>query len=83
MNTSSKLSTKGKGGSTSIADRLEVRLTNLEKKITNLVSLLSISECLSNPCQNGGICVDLYNGFQCNCPNNWQVSAKIIILISG
>ncbi|XP_029345463.1 cubilin isoform X3 [Acyrthosiphon pisum] len=72
MNTSSKLSTKGKGGSTSIADRLEVRLTNLEKKITNLVSLLSISECLSNPCQNGGICVDLYNGFQCNCPNNWQ-----------
>ncbi|XP_029345465.1 cubilin isoform X2 [Acyrthosiphon pisum] len=72
MNTSSKLSTKGKGGTTFAADRLEVRLTNLEKKITNLVSLLSISECLSNPCQNGGTCVDLYNGFQCNCPNNWQ-----------
>ncbi|XP_050435751.1 cubilin [Adelges cooleyi] len=49
-----------------------MRLSNLEKKVSNLVSLLSVSECLSNPCQNGGTCLDQYNGFQCNCPQNWQ-----------
>src|SRR5690606_21526552 len=27
-----------------------------------------INECASNPCRNGGQCVDLLNGFQCNCP---------------
>ncbi|XP_078487118.1 sushi, von Willebrand factor type A, EGF and pentraxin domain-containing protein 1-like isoform X4 [Ciona intestinalis] len=26
-----------------------------------------IDECLSNPCQNGGICTNLLNGYRCNC----------------
>ncbi|XP_050535178.1 cubilin [Daktulosphaira vitifoliae] len=52
--------------------KFEVRLFNLEKKVTNLINLLSVSECLSNPCLNGGTCLDQYNGFQCNCPQNWQ-----------
>ncbi|KAF0762933.1 cubilin, partial [Aphis craccivora] len=65
-------SNKRKGETTLNGARLSIRLTNLEKKVTNLVNLLSISECLSNPCQNGGTCIDLYNGFQCYCPNNWQ-----------
>ncbi|KAL5234243.1 hypothetical protein ACI65C_001653 [Semiaphis heraclei] len=63
---------KRKGDTTLNGARLGIRLTNLEKKVTNLINLLSISECLSNPCQNGGSCIDLYNGFQCNCPHNWQ-----------
>ncbi len=27
-----------------------------------------INECASNPCQNGGVCVDGINRFTCNCP---------------
>ena len=26
-----------------------------------------IAECASNPCQNGAVCSDLENGFQCTC----------------
>ena len=26
-----------------------------------------ILECVSSPCMNGGICLDLVNGFQCQC----------------
>ena len=26
-----------------------------------------IIECASNPCQNGATCVDLVNGYTCNC----------------
>lgn len=31
-----------------------------------------IDECASQPCQNGGICVDGKNSFTCNCPAAWQ-----------
>ncbi|VVC39263.1 EGF-like, conserved site,EGF-like calcium-binding domain,CUB domain,EGF domain,EGF-like calcium- [Cinara cedri] len=68
----STLPAKGKGGNIPATGKLRVRINNLEKRVTNLVNLLSISECSSNPCQNGGTCTDLYNGFQCNCPQNWQ-----------
>jgi hypothetical protein len=26
-----------------------------------------IDDCLSEPCQHGGTCTDLYNGFECTC----------------
>ena len=29
--------------------------------------LANINECASNPCENGGICVDLANMFSCSC----------------
>jgi hypothetical protein len=28
-----------------------------------------INECASTPCQNGGTCKDLVNGYQCTCPS--------------
>lgn len=36
--------------------------------------LLTQNECNSNPCRNGGTCVDRYNGFFCQCPPAWKVS---------
>ena len=27
-----------------------------------------IDDCESNPCQHGGTCTDLVNGFSCDCP---------------
>lgn len=27
----------------------------------------SIDECLSNPCLNGGLCVDQHNSYSCDC----------------
>jgi len=28
-----------------------------------------VDECASNPCQNGGVCIDALNGYTCtNCP---------------
>lgn len=44
----------------------------LEDKVNHLTELLSANECSSNPCRNGGTCVDTYNGYMCNCPSNWE-----------
>uniref|UniRef100_A0A3P8T549 Fibulin 7 n=1 Tax=Amphiprion percula TaxID=161767 RepID=A0A3P8T549_AMPPE len=33
-----------------------------------------ISECTSNPCQNGGTCVEGVNQYKCTCPQNWSGS---------
>ena len=32
-----------------------------------MVFLVDINECESNPCQNGGICTDVVNGYTCKC----------------
>ncbi|KAG1661332.1 Cubilin [Nymphon striatum] len=37
-------------------------------------NLLTKNECNSNPCLNGGTCVDVFNGFLCKCPANWMGS---------
>lgn len=31
-----------------------------------------INECLSQPCQNGGTCIDLVNTYKCSCPRGTQ-----------
>ncbi|KAL5010260.1 hypothetical protein ScPMuIL_012565 [Solemya velum] len=52
--------------------RLNSRLRNLRRQVTALRRLLRNNECQSNPCRNGGTCVDMYNGFICRCPAAWK-----------
>lgn len=32
----------------------------------------NINDCISNPCRNGGTCIDKVNSFQCFCPDGWE-----------
>lgn len=34
--------------------------------------MLDINECSSNPCWNNGSCIDLVNGYVCECPAPWK-----------
>lgn len=54
--------------------RFNRRITNLARAVRTMKLLLIKNECASNPCQNGGSCLDIYNGFICQCPNGWEVS---------
>ncbi|XP_078037937.1 cubilin [Augochlora pura] len=51
-------------------------LTNRVRRLENYVRSIEVklvtNECDSSPCQNGGSCQDLYEGYQCNCPPNWE-----------
>ena len=34
--------------------------------------LLELDECVSHPCANNGTCIDLENGFLCQCLPEWN-----------
>ena len=34
--------------------------------------LTEIDECASNPCANGGICLDQLNEYECHCLEGWD-----------
>ena len=39
----------------------------LKTKIKILSQCIDIDECASNPCMNGGTCIDEVNSFSCSC----------------
>ena len=36
---------------------------------------MEVDECLPGPCENGGTCTDLVNGFHCECGDEFEVRA--------
>lgn len=49
-------------------------MLQVENKVKSIEWKLRINECASNPCMNGGTCHDLYEGYECHCPSNWEVN---------
>ena len=45
--------------------------TNLYTTYTIISQLTDIDECSSNPCKNGGTCIDGVNMFTCDCPTGF------------
>ncbi|XP_073985355.1 cubilin-like isoform X1 [Rhodnius prolixus] len=48
--------------------RINMLLTHIRLVRRKLIT----DDCASNPCENGGTCIDLYNGFHCICPQLWE-----------
>ena len=48
------------------------QVTRLERRYRILRRKLTTDHCSSNPCQNGGSCIGTYNGYICQCPDNWE-----------
>ncbi|XP_066158935.1 cubilin [Euwallacea fornicatus] len=56
---------------------MKIRLINrklamMNRRITTIEELLIKDECASNPCNHGAACLDIYNGFICQCPKGWE-----------
>ncbi|XP_045763527.1 cubilin homolog [Maniola jurtina] len=51
------------------------KVNNLSNRVRALQTLLNArkkDECQSHPCENGGTCLNLVNGYYCLCPANWK-----------
>ena len=54
---------------------LKMEMTQMKKKkSTSYIYIVAPDEndCVNNPCQNGGICQDLFRGYQCTCAPGWN-----------
>ncbi|XP_028288640.1 cubilin [Parambassis ranga] len=52
-------------------NQLETKVTTLETKVNEIDMTIQRVSCSSNPCQNGGTCLNLLNSYHCVCPSNW------------
>uniref|UniRef100_A0A8C3YL53 Cubilin n=1 Tax=Catagonus wagneri TaxID=51154 RepID=A0A8C3YL53_9CETA len=53
-------------------NRLDSKLVDLESRFQSLQLMLDGKVCGSNPCQNGGTCLNLHDSFFCLCPSKWK-----------
>ncbi|XP_001377380.2 cubilin [Monodelphis domestica] len=51
---------------------LNHQLMDLERRFQSLQQTVQRKVCSSNPCQNGGTCLNLLDSFFCLCPPNWM-----------
>ncbi|KAM6215214.1 cubilin [Rhynchocyon petersi] len=52
--------------------QLSSKLLDLERKFQSLQQTVDKNVCSSNPCQNGGTCLNLHDSFFCICPSTWK-----------
>ncbi|KAM9673713.1 cubilin [Trichechus inunguis] len=52
--------------------QLNSKLVDLERKFQSLQQTVDKKVCSSNPCQNGGTCLNLHDSFFCICPSQWK-----------
>uniref|UniRef100_A0A1B6C4Q2 Cubilin n=2 Tax=Clastoptera arizonana TaxID=38151 RepID=A0A1B6C4Q2_9HEMI len=51
---------------------IRVQARTIRAQIAAIKATMFKDECETNPCRNGGTCLDLYNKFYCLCPKNWE-----------
>ncbi len=49
----------------------KTRFGNILHVCELFVACVDINECVSNPCRNGGTCVDGVNQYTCDCPDGF------------
>ena len=64
----------------------QVAFYHLERDFIMIVTFQDIGECSSDPCQNGGTCIDEINAFTCICVSGYtgdvcETSEKIEALM--
>ncbi|RWS30688.1 cubilin-like protein [Leptotrombidium deliense] len=65
----------GTGSSAYTPSQINAALLLVEETRRNITAFklkLETNECSSNPCKNGGTCLDLLDGFVCDCMKGWQ-----------
>ncbi|XP_059613843.1 cubilin homolog [Phlebotomus argentipes] len=69
----SRLENGSRSGASGFQPRnLRLRVLALETKMDSLMTKLAEDDCRSNPCNNGGTCVDMFDGFLCHCTPQYQ-----------
>ncbi|XP_067930809.1 cubilin-like [Watersipora subatra] len=53
-------------------DRLTNKVNRIQNTLNTVTDKLTTDECEPSPCQNAGTCFDMYDGYRCLCPVNWQ-----------
>ncbi|XP_046744297.1 cubilin [Diprion similis] len=52
--------------------QLSIDLKQLQMRVEVIWSKIVTNECASNPCQNGGTCEDMIDGYKCRCREGWE-----------